>query len=93
MEDSLKKELRELSEEIKRLENLQDKMEEDGVYDDSIYKQIDELQIKKEELEKRIDDRDSLSEEYNKYLYGIENELRPTSQNSKKSFKRKQGYF
>ena len=64
----LKKALRELSEEMERLENLQDKMEDNGVYDDSIYKQIDELQIKKEELEKQINDSDSLLEEYNKYM-------------------------
>ena len=81
----LKKALRELSEEMERLENLQDKMEDNGVYDDSIYKQIDELQIKKEELEKQIDDGDSLLEEYNKYMEK-KNESRITSQNNKKSF-------
>ena len=92
MEDNLKKELREVSEEIERLENLKDKMEDDGIYDDSIYKQIDELQIKKEELEKQIDDRDSLLEEYEKYTQKS-NGTRYISQNSKKNFKRKQGYF
>lgn len=50
------KELDTVCKEINRLEALQEKSEEDGVYDESIYSEIDRLENRRLELEQEIRD-------------------------------------
>ena len=50
------KELDTICKEINRLEALQEKAEEDGVYDESIYSEIDRLEKRRLELEQKIRD-------------------------------------
>ena len=44
------KELDDISKKLIKLEKLQEKAEEDGIYDDSIYKEIESLEARRQEL-------------------------------------------
>ena len=46
----MKKELDMISKELIKLEKLQEKAEEDGVYDDNLYKEIERLENRRQEL-------------------------------------------
>ena len=50
-----KKELDRISKEFVKLESLMQKTEEDGVYDGSIYDEIDKLEARRQELEQIVE--------------------------------------
>lgn len=49
------KELDRVSKELVRLESLLQRQEEDGVYDGSLYKEIDSLENRRQELEMELE--------------------------------------
>ena len=50
-----RKELDQISKQLTKLEKLQEKAEDDGVYDDSIYKEIEKLETRRQELKELLE--------------------------------------
>ena len=55
-----KKELDHVSKELVKIEKLIEKSEDDGVYDDSLYNELNKLENRRQELKEIIDNMDSV---------------------------------